>query len=540
MGLKGKEHHIYNLISSGKYKVLQLVPFILAIIAFLKAWKAEKIAQLLSIPIQFIKEELNYWKSQRAYIKITVLSLMALTLLYKLVQHHYFPVQYDEAWTFFKFTSKSIFTSISYYPAPNNHVLHSVLTNLTALLPIDYFFALRLPSILVSVFTVALLFRMGNRLFSYPWALVLSLFVPSFFSSLEYSYMARGYSLVLFFTLILYYIAIRSIQHLREKKSIPPKYYWYIATAITLGAYTMPSFLYPCFSIMLWVGVLLLIKKQWIALQKMSITLAIVGLFVILLYAPILLISGFDSLFNNGFVTPYPMSYSLSQFIAHFNGVSFFLLNISLGVLLCCIAAVLLLGVLVLKKLIVNQLEIIFFPLIVLLTGPILMYFHGISPFMRHWNYLAVPLSFLFIYTLHKVSKGRKISTTAFLIIALNGVIVLNYSFHKYYPYFNDNAIHRQGDNLSNDLQKEFKGKHLSIFISHSTFEMPFRFNAIKNKTDYELQWSYFKPMNEDTLVAQNQPDIIINDKFSFAPKGYQFHYQRGKDLFVYRRVKGN
>jgi len=41
------------------------------------------------------------------------------------------PLSYDESFTFNEFTSKDILTSISNYPVPNNHVFHSILTNIT-------------------------------------------------------------------------------------------------------------------------------------------------------------------------------------------------------------------------------------------------------------------------------------------------------------------------------------------------------------------------------------------------------------------------
>ncbi|MGB5418838.1 hypothetical protein, partial [Algibacter sp.] len=77
------------------------------------------------------KSIFNFRKAITTYLSKTFsinwLSLVFLLLLcfYAI----YLPLSYDEAYTFLQFVDRSLFYAFCTYPAPNNHVFHSIFSN---------------------------------------------------------------------------------------------------------------------------------------------------------------------------------------------------------------------------------------------------------------------------------------------------------------------------------------------------------------------------------------------------------------------------
>ena len=70
------------------------------------------------------------------------------------------PIYYDEGWTYIHFTQKGFLTSWTYYPYPNNHVLHSIFTTISAHLPFPDIVNLRLPSFLFGLLSQLAFFKL--------------------------------------------------------------------------------------------------------------------------------------------------------------------------------------------------------------------------------------------------------------------------------------------------------------------------------------------------------------------------------------------
>src|SRR5262249_30214712 len=69
--------------------------------------------------------------------KLSLATVVVLQIVWCVRRAATLPVTYDEAWTFMNFTMRPAFASVTYYPAPNNHVLFSVLSNAAPLLPLQ-------------------------------------------------------------------------------------------------------------------------------------------------------------------------------------------------------------------------------------------------------------------------------------------------------------------------------------------------------------------------------------------------------------------
>jgi 4-amino-4-deoxy-L-arabinose transferase-like glycosyltransferase len=96
----------------------------------------------------FIPEQEPLWVP----IALGLITLVALALRLMLIVQ---PVQYDEAYTFIHYASKSLTTILANYSAPNNHIFHTLLVAIAYHLFGASLWTLRLPAFLAGVLTVS-------------------------------------------------------------------------------------------------------------------------------------------------------------------------------------------------------------------------------------------------------------------------------------------------------------------------------------------------------------------------------------------------
>lgn len=208
------------------------------------------------------------------------------------------PFEYDEAYTFLKFTHRTVLHSVATYPAPNNHVLHSVCTNLSWLLLgwTRSELAVRLPAIGFTLLTLAFASRvfLSRHTLSTALLAVALLWSDSFF---VYAFQARGYSL----QGLLAVAGLAAIIRMQDF-SVGHRFAALLLTSI-LGLFTSPAYLYAAAPL----GLLFLVAegegllRVW---RKALAAVTLAGATVVLLYAPILLNEGPGALASNRFVTP--------------------------------------------------------------------------------------------------------------------------------------------------------------------------------------------------------------------------------------------
>lgn len=224
------------------------------------------------------------------------------------------PFDYDEAYSFQKFTNRTVLQSIATYPAPNNHVLHSLLTNITWLLFgwTHSEVAVRLPAMAGYLLTLAFVSRVflkGAHLLTA--CLVVFMFWSD--SHFLYSFQARGYSMQSLF-------AVVGLAAIVDMQSFSPgRRLGMLLLTCILGLYTSPAYLYTAvplglmFITMQWRWML----RSWSSALAMGVSAAAT---LVLLYAPILIHEGPAALVSNRFVAPLE-SLSLPDVLRHAMGV---------------------------------------------------------------------------------------------------------------------------------------------------------------------------------------------------------------------------
>ena len=214
------------------------------------------------------------------------------------------PIRYDEAFSFVFFSSKSFFKIISDYSFPNNHILYNLFAHLVYIFFGGKPYLIRLPAFFGGIGMICANFFFVKKLFSEECAYLSSSLLSFTPILIMHSVNARGYSLIIFFSLLLFYSVV-SILKKDEKR-------WWIIFILfsVLGFYTIPIMLYP-----LSVAVFLIFSfsKDKRIIKKAIVALFIILLFAFLLYLPVILNSGLSSLLHNRFVKPQEWKVFLAQ-----------------------------------------------------------------------------------------------------------------------------------------------------------------------------------------------------------------------------------
>ena len=155
------------------------------------------------------------------------------------------------------------YIATNYYDA-NNHIFHTHLVHLmTVLFGDDNAIAIRMPTFIAGVATLGMVGLLARKLFrsqSVAWIAMLMLAVNP--AHIHYSQTARGYSLIIFFSVVM----VLALLHLLENK---PSRGWGVTFVVcgVLSVYTLPTNVYFLLVLGVWTFSLLLIPKASQAFQ---------------------------------------------------------------------------------------------------------------------------------------------------------------------------------------------------------------------------------------------------------------------------------
>ena len=222
------------------------------------------------------------------------------------------PIRYDEAFTLIEFAAESFSAVISDYHQPNNHVFHTVLVYAAYHLLGEQPWILRLPALLSGVALVPASFLLGQILYDKQTGILTAALVAASAPLIEYSTNARGYMLVT----LLFIVILGLSAYVRWRQN---RIAWLLIPVLaSLGFWTIPAMLYPFGIVMLWLS-LSNLAGDADSLQRATITKKLVisgllaALLTVLLYLPVFLNSGVNSVIANPFVSPLPWTAFVSQ-----------------------------------------------------------------------------------------------------------------------------------------------------------------------------------------------------------------------------------
>jgi 4-amino-4-deoxy-L-arabinose transferase-like glycosyltransferase len=203
------------------------------------------------------------------------------------------PVIYDEAFTYNYYAAKPVYVILSDYSYPNNQIFHTLLVKLSTVIFGVGHFALRIPVFLAGIATLYFSYFIALRFLKNRNTALVVLSVLAFSGVLiEYPAIARGYSLVVLFTLL----AIGAADHYLasgNRFSLT-----FVAIILALAFFTIPVVIYPALMIFGW-----MLFEKWKTDKKTPWGVIAAGagsaFLAMLLYVPVIITYGFSQLMHH-------------------------------------------------------------------------------------------------------------------------------------------------------------------------------------------------------------------------------------------------
>ncbi|MBV9356675.1 MAG: glycosyltransferase family 39 protein [Chloroflexi bacterium] len=235
-------------------------------------------------------------RRQSTLHQVVLLSIVLLGAGFRLVYLQQ-PIRYDEAFTFTEFASRPLYYALSFYPEPNNQLLHTLLVHVSYLAFGNQLWAIRLPAFLAGVLTVPATYLVGRQLYGASAALLAAGLVAASSVLIEYSTNARGYTIVSLLFLIGVALVAYGVRHASAAAPVAA------AVVMALGFYAIPTTLYAFATLLAWAVWAGGFRRptRWLALAGLVIVTAAGSLLV---YLPPLIVSGLNNLLGNRFVVP--------------------------------------------------------------------------------------------------------------------------------------------------------------------------------------------------------------------------------------------
>ena len=232
------------------------------------------------------------------------LASLAVIMIFGLISRYVYlwrPMSHDETYTFVAFAERGLRTVITDYHLPNNHVLHTILVNLSYQVFGDSPAAIRLPAFIAGLLVIPATYLVACAFYDRSIGFVAASLVAALPVMIDYSTDARGYTMIALFALLMVAIAVFIKDHVNLVG-------WVVLVLIaSLGLYTNPTMMYPIGMAFTWLFISGLIgdvhpghgKKLFVILMVSGVGVILLAL---ILYLPIIYTSGLQSIIGNNVV----------------------------------------------------------------------------------------------------------------------------------------------------------------------------------------------------------------------------------------------
>lgn len=208
----------------------------------------------------------------------------------------FLPITHDEAFAWAWYASRPTGFIISEYSHPANQVLHTLLSKWSTTLFGLHEITLRLPAYLAGVLMMPMAYVFVRSLFNRYIALLTLALLASSGGLIEYSALARGYSI----GWATFLAALMLGRHFN--KTANPVSALLMALVLALGMWAEPSTVFSALTVFLWVlGSAVLGDKETVGIKLPRLGMSFLAfiLLTILCYAPVVAVHGVDMLFEH-------------------------------------------------------------------------------------------------------------------------------------------------------------------------------------------------------------------------------------------------
>lgn len=192
---------------------------------------------------------------------------------------------YDEIKTVLESVRPPLASILTVFPSNNDHKFYSLLAHFSVSAFGEAPWSLRLPSVLFAVATIPLLYAVGRQVTGRLEALLAAALLAVSYHHIWYAQSARGYTMLLFFTLATSALLMQAIKAPRART------YALYAGVAALGCYTHLTMVYVVVSHAMIAGAnILLTQKTKFSVKPFFLPafgFVLAGVFTILLYLPL-------------------------------------------------------------------------------------------------------------------------------------------------------------------------------------------------------------------------------------------------------------
>ena len=498
-----------ELIDQKKFLYLKCILLACCGSFFLLFYFLEKIYVILSVYIKdlfvsttsIIKEELT---SNTKYVFI-IPFLSAIYFAYEI------PVNLDEAGTYIDFVSRGLPVSMSWYYTTNNHILNSVLAGFTKYIPfLPALIKLRMGAIFFNLLAIIFGTHFLKKYYNESFAFAVMAITSMLWMNVYYSFLARGYSIVLFCLIVSIHFAFNIFRDNKTRNWV-----WLSFISI-VGFYAMPSYLYP-FAI---INLIILIEnyKSINAIKKQTIAIITTVVVTFILYIPVFIVNGgISAVTKNKFIAA--QITSRSEVLLKLPLFFYDTIKIIFGINPNIVLSIFLFSVLFLikgKDMFKIKLTGIF-----IVTPFLLLIAHSLIAFSRTFNYYGFVLVFLIMLPFEK--HFQRINTKILLLFLIPIQIILLLNFNSTYrnsPFADDVPM------ISHDIITKIIGNK-NYVINMNCFEGPLIFELKSNNFN---KYKVISTLNKNICVdtVKNADYVIIdlkNDKTKTKTPIYSNRY---------------
>lgn len=206
------------------------------------------------------------------------------------------PITYDEAFTYVHYVSKPFSILLSDHTDPNNHIFHNLLTKCFTSIFGPGVIPLRITAFLFGTLFMVLVYLFTRVMFNRYIAITTLALVASAGGFIEYSALARGYSI----TWVCFAIGLLLGRYFLKKNNLYALVLLGLVNAV--GMWAVPTMIYASLSIYIWIviGVVLNYKRRLNQrLFRIVMSLAVTVATTAFLYLPVILAYGAGQLFSH-------------------------------------------------------------------------------------------------------------------------------------------------------------------------------------------------------------------------------------------------
>lgn len=218
------------------------------------------------------------------------------------------PVTYDEALTYVHYASRSFGFLLSDYQFTSNHILYSAFARISTLLFGTHLWSLRLPALLAGIIAMPLFYAFSRAVFNRHIAVIVLCLLAVSGPLVEYSALARGYSL----TWLSMAIALLAARHFVKAENSATLVL--IALACAMGMWAAPVMIYPACMVYFWALSMLVLSYESTLRRRLLKLAGSFFLFIglgLLCYAPVINRHGIDQLLHH----PSLVDYTWANFV---------------------------------------------------------------------------------------------------------------------------------------------------------------------------------------------------------------------------------